>query len=112
VPASASKGDVLGKQGGGGPTLGLPAKGESRVGVFLLKPSDVGNAFCGGRIGSRGCVCVDAVTSCKIAVHRTNKVDFQDVDSSETLVLIKVPAGKGSAAVYDSPSIVASSIPR
>jgi hypothetical protein len=81
------------------------------VGVFLLKPSDVGNAFCGGRIGSRGCVCVDAVTSCKVAIHQTNKVGSNDVDSNETLILIKkVPAGKGSASVYDSPAIVASSV--
>jgi hypothetical protein len=91
--------------------LGLPAKGESQVGVFLLKPSDVGNVFCGGRIGSRGCVCVDAVASCKIVVHRSNKVEFSDVDSDEKLILIRVPSGKGSSAVYESPVVIASSVP-
>jgi hypothetical protein len=69
------------------------------VGFFLLKPLDVGNAFCGGRIGSRGCVCVDAIASCRIAMHLTNKVEFSDVVSDEKLILIRVPLGKGSSAV-------------
>jgi hypothetical protein len=94
---------------GGGPTLGLPGKGDPRVGVFLLQPRDVGVVVCGGKVGTKGCMCIVDANKCSVATHRVFKVDSDYLDSDRQIMVIKTP-GKSGTLAYVKPVLATDSI--